>query len=61
MKNEQESPSNLTGKGYLRILNLKYYIVASMKMMVMISDDETMLESYWKFMARLFGFYIFFD
>jgi hypothetical protein len=43
MKNEQESPSNLTGKVYIRILNLKFYIVASMKM---ISDDETMLESY---------------
>jgi hypothetical protein len=30
MKNEQESLGNLTEKGYIRILNLKFCIVASM-------------------------------
>jgi hypothetical protein len=45
MKNEQESPSNLTEKGYIRILNLKCCIVASMNMMVvMISDDEAIMK-----------------
>jgi hypothetical protein len=45
MENEQESPSSLTEKGYIRILNLKFCIVASMKMMVvMISDDEAIMK-----------------
>jgi hypothetical protein len=72
MKNEQESPNNLTEKGYIRILKLKFCIVASMKMVMvvlLISDDEAimkgntlmMLESYLKFVARLFGFYNFLD
>jgi hypothetical protein len=34
VKNEQESPSNLTGKGYKRSLDLEFCIVASMMMMV---------------------------
>jgi hypothetical protein len=45
MKNERESPSNLIENGYIRILNLEFCIVASMKMMVvMISDDETIMK-----------------
>jgi hypothetical protein len=45
MKNEQESPSNLTEKGYIRFFNLKCCIVASMKIMVvMISDDEAIMQ-----------------
>jgi hypothetical protein len=45
MENEQESPSNLTEKGYIRTLNLKFCIVASMKVMVvMISDDEAIMK-----------------
>jgi hypothetical protein len=45
MKNEQESSSNLTEKGYKRILNFKCCIVASMlKMVVMISDDEAIMK-----------------
>jgi hypothetical protein len=45
MKNERESPSNLTEKGYIRILILKFCIVASMKIMVvMISNDEAIMK-----------------
>jgi hypothetical protein len=45
MNNLQESPSNLTEKGYKRILNLKFCITASMMMMVvMISNDETIMK-----------------
>jgi hypothetical protein len=45
MKNEQKSPSNLTEKGYIRILNFKCCIVAyMMKMVVMISDDEAIIK-----------------
>jgi hypothetical protein len=44
MKNLQESPSNLTEKGYIRILNLKFCIIASMMMMiVMISGEEAIM------------------
>jgi hypothetical protein len=46
MKNLQDSPSNLTEKGYIRILNLKFCIIASMMMMVvMISGDEAIMKS----------------
>jgi hypothetical protein len=45
MKNEQESPSNLTENGYIRILNFEICIVASMMMMVvMISDAEAIMK-----------------
>jgi hypothetical protein len=45
MKNEQESLCNSTEKGYIRILNFKFCVVASMKMMVvMISDDEAIMK-----------------
>jgi hypothetical protein len=67
MKIEQESLGNWTEKGYIRILNLKICVLASMKIMVvMISENEaimkgghTMLESCWKFVTRLFGFFNF--
>jgi hypothetical protein len=46
MKNLQESPSNLTEKDYKRIINLKFCIIASMMMMVvMISGDEAIMKS----------------
>jgi hypothetical protein len=44
LKNEQESPNNLTEKGYIRILNLKFCIVGSMKMMV--GDDQRWRSNY---------------
>jgi hypothetical protein len=45
MKNEQESPNNLTEKRYIRILNFKCCIVASMlKMVVMISNVEAIIK-----------------
>jgi hypothetical protein len=43
IKNEQESPSNLREKGYIRILNLKFCIVASMKMMVVMNNDDEII------------------
>jgi hypothetical protein len=45
MKNEQESPNILTENGYTRILNLKFCIIASIMMMVvMISEDEAIMK-----------------
>jgi hypothetical protein len=45
MKNELDSPNILTENGYTRILNLKFCIVASMMMMVvMTSEDEAIMK-----------------
>jgi hypothetical protein len=45
MKNEQESSRNLKEKGCIRTLNFKCCMFASMlKMVVMISDDETIMK-----------------